>query len=34
MRKRVDAILVASLVLADDEFDALSSLGIRSACWD
>src|SRR5690349_8307485 len=28
MRKRVDAILVVSLVLADDEFDALSSLGI------
>jgi LacI family transcriptional regulator, repressor for deo operon, udp, cdd, tsx, nupC, and nupG len=27
MRKRVDAILVASLALSDEEFDALSSLG-------
>jgi LacI family repressor for deo operon, udp, cdd, tsx, nupC, and nupG len=27
MRKRVDAILVASLVLSDEEFDALGSIG-------
>ncbi|MEP7019299.1 MAG: LacI family DNA-binding transcriptional regulator [Pseudonocardiales bacterium] len=27
MRKRVDAVLVASLVLSDEEFDALASLG-------
>ncbi len=27
MRKRVDAVLVISLVLSDEEFDALDALG-------